>query len=89
MIQVTAVRPLDNYHLELSFNTGEVRVFDARPYLDKGIFRELKDPGYFRSVRVAFGTTTWPHEQDFGPDTLYLESTPTKGASERQAMIAR
>ena len=76
MIEVMEVRPLDDYRLELSFNTGEVRVFDTRPYLDKGIFTELKDLAYFRSVRVAFGTTTWPHEQDFGPDTLYMESRP-------------
>lgn len=76
MIEVTAVRPLEDYQLELSFNTGEVRVFDARPYLGKGIFTELKDPSYFREVRVAFGTTMWPHEQDFGPDTLYMESRP-------------
>ena len=76
MIEVMEVRPLDDYRLELSFNTGEVRVFDTRPYLDKGIFTELKDVAYFRSVRVAFGTTTWPHEQDFGSDTLYMESIP-------------
>ena len=76
MIEVMEVRPLEDYRLELSFNTGEVRVFDTRPYLDKGIFTELKDLAYFRSVRVAFGTTTWPHKQDFGPDTLYMESRP-------------
>ena len=74
MIEVTAVRPLVNYRLELSFNTGENRVFDARPYLDKGIFTELKDLVYFRSARVALGTVIWPHEQDFAPETLYLDS---------------
>jgi hypothetical protein len=49
-------------------------VFDVRPYLDKGIFVELKDINYFRQVRVAFNTVQWPHEQDFAPETLYLES---------------
>ncbi|HQB84368.1 MAG TPA: DUF2442 domain-containing protein, partial [Candidatus Rifleibacterium sp.] len=38
------------------------------------IFRELKDPNYFSRASVQFGTVVWPHEQDFCPDTLYLES---------------
>lgn len=76
MVKVTAVKPLENYRLELSFNNGQTRVFDVRPYLDKGIFTELRDPSYFRAVRVAFGSVAWPHEQDFGPDSLYVESRP-------------
>jgi hypothetical protein len=76
VIKVTAVRALDDYQLELSFNTGETRLFDARPYLDKGFFTELKDVSYFRSVRLAFGSIAWPHEQDFGPESLYAESRP-------------
>jgi hypothetical protein len=76
MIKVTAVKTLDDYRLKLSFNTGETRVFDVRPYLSKGIFTELRDPSYFRSVRLAFGTIAWPNEQDFGPESLYVESRP-------------
>jgi len=34
----------------LKFNTGETRLFDARPYLDKGVFQRLKDP---RAPRTA------------------------------------
>jgi hypothetical protein len=80
MIRVTAVKPLDNYRLELAFNTGETRPFDVRPYLDKGIFTELKDGSYFRLVRLAFGSIAWPHDQDFGPESLYAESHPMQSA---------
>ena len=76
MIKVTAVKALDNYKLELSFNTGEVRVFDVAPYLNKGIFTELRDPSYFRLVRLAFGSIVWLNDQDFGPESLYVESRP-------------
>jgi hypothetical protein len=76
MIRITAVKALDDYQLELSFDNGETRLFDVRPYLDRGIFKELKDVSYFRMVRVAFGSIAWPHEQDFGPDSLYVESKP-------------
>ncbi len=75
-VRVTGVRALEDYHLELTFTTGETRLFDARPYLDKGIFVELRDPSCFRSVRLAFGSIAWPHEQDFGPESLYAESKP-------------
>jgi hypothetical protein len=76
MIKVTNVKALDNYQLELSFNTGKRRVFDVGPYLNKGIFTELRDLSYFRSVRLAFGSVAWPNEQDFGPESLYVESRP-------------
>lgn len=84
MIRVTAVKPLDDYQLEISFNNGETRVFDVRPYLDRGIFTELKEASYFRSVRVAFGSVAWPHEQDFGPESLYVESRPLSAGAAHQ-----
>jgi hypothetical protein len=38
---VTAVSPLNNYMLLLTFENGEQRRFDMKPYLDKGIFSEI------------------------------------------------
>lgn len=86
MIKVTAVKALDNYQLELSFNTGETRVFDVSPYLDKGIFTELRDPSYFGTVRLAFGSIAWPNEQDFGPESLYVESRPLESPKEKASL---
>ncbi len=74
MYNITQVVAQDDYSLELQFSNGEKRLFDVKPYLDKGIFVELKDVNYFNKVRVALGTVQWPNEQDFGPATLYLES---------------
>ena len=73
MNKVIAVNAGDDYSLDLRFNDGSFKRFDVRPYLDRGIFQELKDLSYFKRVRIAFGTVQWPNEQDFGPDTLYLE----------------
>mgnify|MGYP001586654023 CR=1 FL=1 len=66
--------PNDDYSLRLTFSNGEIGVFDVSPYLEKGIFKELKEPSYFKSVKACMGTVQWPHEQDFCPDTLYEES---------------
>lgn len=71
---VKNVEPLDNYKLKLLFTNGALKVFDVSPYLDKGIFCELKDEGYFKQVKVVSGAVEWPHEQDFSNDTLFLLS---------------
>ncbi len=76
MNKVTSVRANDDFSLELQFNDGSVKRFDAKPYLDYEVFRELKDLTYFKRVGVAFGTVQWPHEQDISPETLYLEGVP-------------
>lgn len=72
--KVINVEPLENFILRLHFDNGEVRRFDVTPYLEKGIFRELKDTLYFKQVKPCFGGVQWPHEQDFSADTLYLTS---------------
>ena len=74
---VKSAEALPNYKLKIHFSNKEIREFDVTPYLDKGIFVELKDESYFSQVRVAFGSVEWPNEQDFSKDTLYLLSTPS------------
>ena len=73
--RVISVETVNNHFLKLSFENNEIKLFDASPFLNKGIFRELQDYNYFKQVSVAFGSVEWPHEQDFSNDTLYLLST--------------
>jgi hypothetical protein len=63
-----------DYQIELLFTNGERRVYDCRPLLDFGVFRELRDLAYFKKVKVSGETISWPHEQDICPDMLYLDS---------------
>jgi hypothetical protein len=76
MKKVMAAKPNQDFSLDVKFSDGSVRRFDVKPYLEFGIFTELKDLDYFNQVKIAFGTVQWPHEQDISPETLYLESTP-------------
>jgi Protein of unknown function (DUF2442). len=80
MHKVVAVRANDDFSLDLKFDDGSVRRFDVTPYLEYGIFKELKDKNYFGRVAVAFDTVQWPNEQDISPETLYLESTIIESA---------
>ncbi len=67
---VKTVRPLPNYQIYVEIEDGRQGIFDLKPYLDHGQFRELKDVHYFNQVGILFGAVTWPHEQDIAPETL-------------------
>ena len=71
---VKEVKPQDNYILILTFENGERRQFDMKPYLDFGIFKELKDIRLFKTVKTSFDTIEWDNEADFDPETLYQKS---------------
>ena len=75
MRKVLSAKANSDLTLELIFDDGSVRVFDTKPYLDKSIFTELRDLEYFKNFEIVFGTVQWKNEQDFAPETLYLEST--------------
>jgi hypothetical protein len=72
--KVIAAKANDDFTLDLQFSDGSVKRFDMKPYLDYEVFQELKDLDYFKQVNIAFGTVTWPHEQDIAPETLFLEA---------------
>jgi hypothetical protein len=73
-LAIKEVKPQDNYLLLLTFENGEKRQFDMKPYLDFGIFQELKDLKLFKSVRPTFDTIEWDNEADFDPEVLYQKS---------------
>ena len=75
---VTDVAPLNNYMLRLKFKNGEEKVFDMKPYLEIGIFKELKDETIFKTAKVSFDTVEWANETDIDPETLYHESKGLK-----------
>ena len=77
---VKAVRPLDDHELEVSFDNGESRRFDLKPYLDRGIFGRLRDHSAFRAVRVIAGSIEWANGLDLSYDTLYVEGQPIAAA---------
>jgi hypothetical protein len=76
MTKVISVEAVENYKLKVLLSNNRKGIFDVSPYLDKGIFQELKDPHYFRRVKAAFGGVVWPHEQDFSAETIEYELLP-------------
>ncbi len=76
METVIRVVPHDNFSLELWFDTGDHRLFDACPYLNRGVFVRLQDIALFKQAFVALGTVCWPGDLDIAPETLYDRSSP-------------
>lgn len=71
--RVSNAKPLIGHRIEVRFDNEENKIFNVSPYLETGVFKELKDKVYFNSVFVEDGTVRWTNGQDFCPDTLYLE----------------
>jgi hypothetical protein len=72
--RVTNVKPEQDFTLLITFNNGEVKCFDVKPYLAMGLFKELRDISVFNSVKPFLGSIQWANGLDLCPDTLYLES---------------
>jgi hypothetical protein len=74
-IDVVDVKPLDEKKLELSFADGLTAVVDMEKVIQTfdGVFAPLKDPDFFRQVKVdsEIGTIVWPNGADVCPDVLY------------------
>ena len=82
---VKKVKPLENYCLMLWFENGEQKIFDLKPYLNKGVFKQLKNISLFASVKVVAGLVEWSNEVNLSYDTLYLEGLATHLVAELHA----
>ena len=80
---VKSVRALDDFELEVSFENGESRRFDVKPYLGRGIFVQLRDRARFQAARVIAGSVEWPGGLDLSYDTLYLDGQPITAPAPR------
>lgn len=75
-VGVIDAKPLENYTLLLTFDNNEKRIFNVTPYLEKGIFAQLRDLKTFKTVRVEFDSVAWANGADIDPEVLYEDSIP-------------
>ena len=74
--RVKDVQPFPDFTLLITFMNDEKKIFDVKPFLDTGVFRELKNPSVFNTVKPFQGSIQWIHEQDLCPDMLYEDGIP-------------
>jgi hypothetical protein len=83
------VEPLDGHNLRLTFNDGVVRDVDLSQLLHGPLGEPLRDPDYFRQVRVdqQSRTIVWPNGLDPDPDMLHDSYPPTRRTGTRTATV--
>ncbi|MCX6236519.1 MAG: DUF2442 domain-containing protein [Bacteroidia bacterium] len=57
--------------LFIEFSDGITKLVNLKSYFTKGIFSQLKDPGYFELVKNNGYFIAWPNDQELSADTLY------------------
>jgi hypothetical protein len=88
VVSVVAVEPLENYKLRVTLSNGRKGIFDVSRFIGQGVFRELKDPRYFRQVFVDYDTVVWPHEQDIDPELIEMELQPETTFNKSHSLAA-
>lgn len=74
---VKEVQPQSNYTLLITFASGEKRLYNALPLLEKTIYAPLKDINFFMGAKIMGGSVAWSDEVDIAPEHLYKCSLPT------------
>ena len=78
MLKVKNVCANNDYTLFVELSDGRSGIFDVKPYLKKGVFKQLKDKNYFKQVKPFFCGIVWPKEQDLSADTIAYELKEAK-----------
>lgn len=66
----------DDYNLIITYENGETKRFDVKPYIIGEWFGQLKDISIFKSVMPCGNTVEWCGGQDIAPHELYDLSVP-------------
>lgn len=78
LLDITNVKPQDDFLLLLEFENGEKKEFDCKPLLEKKPFQILRDKQFFKKAKLGYGTVVWSDEIDISPETLYVDSKEIK-----------
>jgi Protein of unknown function (DUF2442) len=90
MLRVTAATPLEPYHIRVEFNDGVVRDVDCSFLLRGTLGEPLRDPDYFRRVRVddELRTIVWPSGLDPAPELLHGDDEPASTTGDNSQRTA-
>jgi Protein of unknown function (DUF2442) len=74
--RLVSVRSDDDFRLHVVFVDGtagdvHLHAFIESPTVDGTLFEQLRDPAYFRQVRIESGAVAWPNGADLAPDAMY------------------
>ena len=72
---VIKVKALDDYLLEVTFKTKEIKIFDMKNLINNiEFYKRLKNKDYFKKVKPYNETVIWENGEDVCPEDLYYKS---------------
>ena len=72
--RIKSVFAIDNFCIELLYETGEKKIYDVKKLLNHPAYVKLNNIVYFKSVKSAETTVEWPDGEDIDPNDLYENS---------------
>lgn len=85
--RIIEVKANEDFTLDLTYENGEEKIFDVKPYLSIGVFKQLKDFSLFKKVKPFYGSIAWKSGQDLSPETLYLDSKKNYHSSSKSSSL--
>jgi Protein of unknown function (DUF2442) len=75
IVKITAVAPLTNHELTVTFSDGSSGVFDFTSLVADGgpMVEPLRDEAFFRRVFIEFGVLAWPNGFDIDAIALHRD----------------
>ncbi len=73
MLTVKEIMHVEGYTLRAKVSNGVEGIFDIPPYIDKGIFTQLKNIHYLKQVKINLSGICWRNGQDFSVDTIEFD----------------
>lgn len=73
--KILKVKVLENYKIELLYETGEIKIYDMKEMLNTcKYYKNLKDKEKFNKVHIMGLSIQWETGEDIAPEILYNDS---------------
>lgn len=72
--RIENVKPLNNFCLEITYVSGEIKLYNMKKNLKLKYYKNLNNIGYFKLVKSVQTTIEWPNGEDIDPNELYSNS---------------
>jgi hypothetical protein len=69
--EVTKAKHVSGFVIAARFNNGTEKHVDISQWFKGPVFKQLKDPKFFKKFFVEGGTLAWPNGVDIAPEALY------------------
>lgn len=73
--KILKAKVLEDYKIELLYETGEIKIYDMRKMLDTcKYYKNLKDKEKFKKMHIMGLSIQWETGEDIAPEILYNDS---------------